>query len=293
MAHFRWLTAGESHGPGLIAIIDGVPAGLALRASDIDEGLARRQRGYGRGGRMKIGRHLSQQPEATPDTPATTARPELRAGYPVAGITGERTELPRERANPLDWVASGDADFAVIDENDFQFARHLNPEVVVAFRLPDPRPLQWLIRRDGLDLRDAVNAFFGDATRSGLLARLEREAKAEAHDFEYLQAQRYQEDIANRLPQLRGWFEDAGNANDIDWRLLAAISYQESKWQAEAASVCFVLGGVTMPLVCFLSAWRSPCRHLFFIPVTALVLAVALTLTGLPAAAVNRSPLSN
>ena len=82
-------------------------------------------------------------------------------------------------------------DFAVIDENDFQFARHLNPEVVVAFRLPDPRPMQWLIRRDGLDLRDAVNAFFGDAARSGLLARLEREAKAEAHDFDAFEVQDY------------------------------------------------------------------------------------------------------
>ncbi len=52
--HFRWFTAGESHGPGLVAIIDGVPAGLALLAADVDADLARRQRGYGRGGRMKI-----------------------------------------------------------------------------------------------------------------------------------------------------------------------------------------------------------------------------------------------
>jgi len=54
MSHFRWLTAGESHGPGLVAIVDGVPAGLPLLAADIDDALARRQRGYGRGGRMKI-----------------------------------------------------------------------------------------------------------------------------------------------------------------------------------------------------------------------------------------------
>jgi chorismate synthase len=53
---FRFLTAGESHGEGLTAVIDGVPAGLALTEADIDEDLARRQRGYGRGGRMKIER---------------------------------------------------------------------------------------------------------------------------------------------------------------------------------------------------------------------------------------------
>jgi chorismate synthase len=54
MARFRWTTAGESHGPGLVGIVDGVPAGLALSARSIDDDLARRQRGYGRGGRMKI-----------------------------------------------------------------------------------------------------------------------------------------------------------------------------------------------------------------------------------------------
>ncbi|HEV8614426.1 MAG TPA: chorismate synthase [Methylomirabilota bacterium] len=51
---FRFLTAGESHGEALVAVIDGVPAGLPLVEADINEDLARRQRGYGRGGRMKI-----------------------------------------------------------------------------------------------------------------------------------------------------------------------------------------------------------------------------------------------
>ena len=54
MARLRWMTAGESHGPRLTAVVEGVPAGLALLAEDIDRDLARRQRGYGRGGRMKI-----------------------------------------------------------------------------------------------------------------------------------------------------------------------------------------------------------------------------------------------
>jgi len=50
----RLLTAGESHGPALTAILDGMPAGLPLNASIIDPELARRQKGYGAGGRMKI-----------------------------------------------------------------------------------------------------------------------------------------------------------------------------------------------------------------------------------------------
>jgi chorismate synthase len=51
---FRYLTAGESHGPQLTAIIEGLPAGVAILADGINRDLARRQQGYGRGGRMKI-----------------------------------------------------------------------------------------------------------------------------------------------------------------------------------------------------------------------------------------------
>src|SRR5262245_28350920 len=50
----RLLTAGESHGQGLVAILDGIPSGLPILAEAIDRDLARRQQGYGRGGRMKI-----------------------------------------------------------------------------------------------------------------------------------------------------------------------------------------------------------------------------------------------
>jgi chorismate synthase len=50
----RFTTAGESHGPGLTAVVEGLPAGLSLTPEEIDRDLARRQLGHGRGGRMKI-----------------------------------------------------------------------------------------------------------------------------------------------------------------------------------------------------------------------------------------------
>jgi chorismate synthase len=56
----RFVTAGESHGPGLTAIVEGLPAGLELRPEDIDRDLARRQLGHGRGGRMKIEKDRAQ-----------------------------------------------------------------------------------------------------------------------------------------------------------------------------------------------------------------------------------------
>jgi len=52
--HFRYLSAGESHGKGLVAIVEGAPAGLPLNSEIIRRELARRQKGHGRGGRMKI-----------------------------------------------------------------------------------------------------------------------------------------------------------------------------------------------------------------------------------------------
>src|SRR5918999_4546502 len=56
----RFTTAGESHGPGLIALLEGLPAGLRLAPEDIDADLARRQLGHGRGGRMKIEKDRAQ-----------------------------------------------------------------------------------------------------------------------------------------------------------------------------------------------------------------------------------------
>ncbi|HEX7628773.1 MAG TPA: chorismate synthase, partial [Candidatus Methylomirabilis sp.] len=50
----RYLTAGESHGPALLAILEGMPSNVPVGATDINRDLARRMGGYGRGGRMKI-----------------------------------------------------------------------------------------------------------------------------------------------------------------------------------------------------------------------------------------------
>ena len=56
----RLITAGESHGPGLTCIVEGLPAGLSLTPEDINRDMARRQLGHGRGGRMKIERDAAE-----------------------------------------------------------------------------------------------------------------------------------------------------------------------------------------------------------------------------------------
>src|SRR5260370_30458830 len=92
----RFLTAGESHGEALVAVIDGVPAGLPLAESDINEDLARRQRGYGRGGRMKIQRDPGPILSGV-RRGATRRRP---GTLPIAHPHSERTEPPPAVSRP-------------------------------------------------------------------------------------------------------------------------------------------------------------------------------------------------
>jgi chorismate synthase len=82
----RWLTAGESHGPELVAIIEGMPAGVSLTTADVQKALARRRLGFGRGARMKF-----EQDEVSL---SGGVRHGLTQGGPVA-ITIQNTEWPK------------------------------------------------------------------------------------------------------------------------------------------------------------------------------------------------------
>jgi chorismate synthase len=82
MSTFRFTTAGESHGPGLVAIVEGLPAGLELDRGRIDADMARRQLGHGRGGRMKIERDAVEI--------RSGVRHGLTLGSPVALLVANR-----------------------------------------------------------------------------------------------------------------------------------------------------------------------------------------------------------
>jgi len=95
----RLITAGESHGPGLTCLFEGLPAGLRLEPADLDRDLARRQLGHGRGGRMKI---ESDRAEVT-----AGVRHGRTIGGPVALQVANRDyENWRERMSP--WPVQGD-----------------------------------------------------------------------------------------------------------------------------------------------------------------------------------------
>src|SRR5215210_8840081 len=93
----RLITAGESHGPGLTCVVEGLPAGLQLDRAAIDRDLARRQLGHGRGGRMKIERDAAEVTGGV--------RHGRTLGGPIALHVGNRDfENWTERMNP--WPVS-------------------------------------------------------------------------------------------------------------------------------------------------------------------------------------------
>jgi membrane-bound lytic murein transglycosylase F len=150
--------------------------------------------------------------------------------------------LNADQPDPLEVVTDGDADYAIVDANEFEFARHLYPDANIAFTLPVPRPLQWIVRANDVELAQAANGFFISAKASGQFARIAGDASAESRGFDYEDAHRFQADIATRLPELQAMFQQAAQATGLDWRLLAAVGYQESKWQTHAASADGALG---------------------------------------------------
>src|ERR671918_947360 len=98
---FRFTTAGESHGPGLVAIVEGLPAGLELDPQALDRDMARRQLGHGRGGRMKIERDAVEI--------RSGVRHGRTLGSPIAVLVANR-DYPNwdERMNP--WPVGGEVE---------------------------------------------------------------------------------------------------------------------------------------------------------------------------------------
>ena len=86
----RWLTAGESHGPALVAILEGLPAHVAVTTDDIVGALARRRLGYGRGARMKFEQDQVDDPRRGPARRRRrAARSRSRSATP-SGPSGSR-----------------------------------------------------------------------------------------------------------------------------------------------------------------------------------------------------------
>jgi membrane-bound lytic murein transglycosylase F len=134
-------------------------------------------------------------------------------------------------------------EYTIADSNELSVNRHFYPELKPAFDLSPPEPLAWAFPHSEDDsLFNAANAFFENIREDGTLERLIDRYYGHIGKFDYVGTRRYQAHIEQRLPQYRDLFTEVANEIGMDWRLLAAIGYQESHWDPDAVSPTGVRG---------------------------------------------------
>lgn len=165
---------------------------------------------------------------------------ELQAEHP--GLSWKESgEL--EVAELLGQVARGTLDAAVVFEHQFRLNRLFFPEVEDGFPLGKPLSLAWAFPAGrGLGLVNAANRFLDELRRDGELDALV--ASYFGHDdyLEYVGARTFIAHARERLPRYTALFREAARNTRFDWKLLAALGYQESHWKPRATSPTGVRG---------------------------------------------------
>ena len=199
---------------------------------------------YGQIPQLVVYRRDESQPRDT--LQLESARLAVRAGSPQEELLARMkqilapqltwVETAPSSADPLEDVDSGQARYAIVDARTYSYAHHLYPDIRVGFTLPEKRPVQWIVRREDGDLLEAVNRFFQVEGSTGDLARLMQKDSGDTSAFQYEELRLFQVSLTQRLPHYRAWFEQAATQYGLDWRLLAAIGFQESRWDPQASS---------------------------------------------------------
>ncbi|HYQ71636.1 MAG TPA: membrane-bound lytic murein transglycosylase MltF, partial [Gammaproteobacteria bacterium] len=165
---------------------------------------------------------------------------ELKEAYPNLTWTANPDE---DSEQLLGMVSDQLIDYTIMDSNELSVNRHFYPEVKPAFAISDPEPLAWAFpRSDDSTLLDAAVTFFNKIRQNGTLDQLLERYYGHIGKFDYVGTRRYLRDIEQRLPDYRETFMAAAEEVGMDWRLLAAIGYQESHWDPEAVSPTGVRG---------------------------------------------------
>lgn len=148
-----------------------------------------------------------------------------------------------EVADLLRRVADEDLDFTIADSTDFNIQRNFHPDLRVALDLELDDPIAWAFTKEsGNSLLSRADEFLIAADRSGMLAQVHDRYYGHIKEFDYVGTRNFIRHFESRLPRYRDMFEQAGEQWGVDWRLLAAIGYQESHWRSNAVSPTGVRG---------------------------------------------------
>lgn len=154
------------------------------------------------------------------------------------------TENPHaDQTELLNSVAQGNLDYTVVKSNAFAIYRSYIPEIRVAFNLAEGESLAWAFpKRGDPSLREEAARYFENIRATGQLDRTLDKYYGHMPRVDYVGTRQYVKDVRALLPSYRNLFKSAAARHGVDWRLLAAIGYQESKWDPEAVSPTGVRG---------------------------------------------------
>lgn len=159
----------------------------------------------------------------------------------------ENSELESEDLLNLVWEQV--IDYTVADSNEFRLNQRFNRELRVAFNLNGPESLAWAFPYDEDDsLYKASLTFFHKLKETGELDQLLDRYYGHIDKLGFVDTRNYLRHVKTKLPEFKKLFIHAGKFYDMDWRLLAAIGYQESHWNARARSPTGVRGIMMLTL---------------------------------------------
>jgi len=145
----------------------------------------------------------------------------------------------------LDMVSAGSANFAIVDSNEFTANRSFHPKLRVGFNLAGQETLAWLFAGNEADtqrLLQRANIFLERLQEDGRLAQLKEQQFGHAWGVDQVDSQTFSRRMRNRLPKYESLIRQVADEYQLDWHLLAAISYQESHWNPYARSPTGVRG---------------------------------------------------
>jgi membrane-bound lytic murein transglycosylase F len=133
-------------------------------------------------------------------------------------------------------VSEGAVDYAIVPSNDAAVARNIYLDFDVAFAAGPRRELAWAVAPAQTTLRDALDQYFARLRQDGTLARYADRYFDASRGVARIDAVVFRDRIKTMLPQFQRSFEQAQAASGTEWRLLAAVAYQESQWDPLATS---------------------------------------------------------
>lgn len=140
-------------------------------------------------------------------------------------------------------------DYTIADSNVLAVNQRFYPELQAAFPISRPEPLAWAFRHSEDDsLFSAARDFFYRIRKDGTLEQLLERYYGHVQKFDYVGTRRYLRHIRTRLPKYIDYFKEAAELEGLDWRLLAAVGYQESHWNPKARSPTGVRGIMMLTL---------------------------------------------